>query len=197
MLAERNTDVDQLNHLARYELRARGVLPTAQASFGGRDFSIGDEVMALHNDARLDIVNGERGIVTGIDEHAQRLTLHSARDGNVKVLPAQYLEVGLLTHAYAMTIHKAQGMTCDVALTLAGDTLYQEAAYTALSRGRTENRLYLADPEPRRRDLGHAPELDDDPADHWIERALQHSMAKRVAIAHIDHEAEAGVEIGI
>jgi ATP-dependent exoDNAse (exonuclease V) alpha subunit len=158
---------------------------------------VGDEVMALHNDARLDILNGERGIVTGIDEHAQQLTMRSARDGKVRVLPAQYLEAGFLTHAYAMTIHKAQGMTCDVALTLAGDTLYQEAVYTALSRGRTENRLYLANPERRRRDLGHAPELDDDASDDCIERALQHSKAKTMATTHIDHEAEPGVEIGI
>jgi hypothetical protein len=195
MLAERNTDVDQLNQLARDALQARGLLPTAQASFGGRGFSVGDEVMALRNDARLDILNGERGIVASIDEHAQRLAVRSERDGNAKVLPAHYLEAGLLTHAYAMTIHKAQGMTCDVALTLASDTIYREAAYTALSRGRAENRLYLADPEPPRVDLGHAPELDDDSADDWIERALQRSKAKTTAISHA--EPDVGIEIEI
>ena len=96
-----------------------------------------------------------------------------------------------------MTIHKAQGMTCDVALTLASDTLYREAAYTALSRGRTENRLYLADPEPQRGDLGHAPELDHDPPDNWIKRALQHSKAKTMAINHVEPGAEAAVGIEI
>ena len=96
-----------------------------------------------------------------------------------------------------MTIHKAQGMTCDVALTLASDTLYQEAAYTALSRGRTQNRLYLADPEPQRTDLRHAPELDDELTDDWIERALQHSKAKTMAITHIEPEARAEMDLGL
>lgn len=43
-----------------------------------------------------------------------------------------------------MTIHKAQGLTCDQALVYATDDLYQELGYVAMSRGRDTNRLYLA-----------------------------------------------------
>jgi hypothetical protein len=42
-----------------------------------------------------------------------------------------------------MTVHKAQGLTCDRAYVLGTDDLYAEAGYTALSRGRHENRLYI------------------------------------------------------
>ena len=53
------------------------------------------------------------------------------------------------TTRYAMTVHKAQGLTCDRAYVLGTDDLYAEAGYTALSRGRHENRLYVvADNEP-------------------------------------------------
>ena len=45
-----------------------------------------------------------------------------------------------------MTIHKAQGLTCDRAYVLGDEHLHREAAYTALSRGRHENQLYTVLP---------------------------------------------------
>lgn len=45
-------------------------------------------------------------------------------------------------YGYARTVHKSQGLTCDVALLLGDDTLYTELGYTALTRGRHENHLY-------------------------------------------------------
>ena len=45
-----------------------------------------------------------------------------------------------------MTIHKAQGLTCDRAFVLGDELLHREAAYTALSRGRHENKLYTVLP---------------------------------------------------
>ena len=53
-----------------------------------------------------------------------------------------YVDDGLLTHAYATTVHKAQGMTCDETFLLGDDGLYNELGYTGLSRGRDTNRLY-------------------------------------------------------
>jgi ATP-dependent exoDNAse (exonuclease V) alpha subunit len=50
-----------------------------------------------------------------------------------------------LDHGYAMTCHKAQGATVDVALLYATSALTREAGYVALSRGRTANHLYVPD----------------------------------------------------
>jgi hypothetical protein len=38
---------------------------------------------------------------------------------------------------------------------LGGDSLYQEAGYTQLSRGRLSNNLYVASPENPRWEIGH------------------------------------------
>jgi hypothetical protein len=58
-------------------------------------------------------------------------------------VPAAYLHAGNVGHAYAMTVNKAHGMTCDRTMTLGNDQLYRELTYEALSRGRLSNQLYM------------------------------------------------------
>ena len=65
-------------------------------------------------------------------------------DGTERIMPTGYLDAGHLDHGYAMTIHKAQGLTADEALVLATDDLYREAAYTALSRAHLDTCIYVA-----------------------------------------------------
>src|SRR5207302_10346148 len=139
-----------------------------------RSFAVGDRVMTLRNDRRRGVLNGEQGIVTGIDPHTQTVTVRTNAQHDI-VLPPPYLLAGNLAHAYAMTIHKAQGMTCDIALTLADDSLYREAAYTALSRGRRENRLYLVTDQAAREEQ-HAREYDDRARDELIRQVLERSL---------------------
>src|SRR3546814_956983 len=76
----------------------------------------------------------------------------------------EYLAAGHLTHGYATTIHKAQGATVDRCLIPADDTATHEHAYTALSRGRHSNHLYLTSPE-HRVDARHAHVTQTDPLD--------------------------------
>ena len=47
-----------------------------------------------------------------------------------------------------MTGHKAQGVTTDRTFVVVDGTTDQEWAYVAMSRGRQNNTLYLANPEP-------------------------------------------------
>ena len=53
-----------------------------------------------------------------------------------------------MRHGYAVTVHKAQGRTCDHGLLLASDDMHREMGYVGLSRGRDSNRMYLVDDEP-------------------------------------------------
>lgn len=106
-------------------------------------FHVGDHVIAERNDYNLDVVNGDRAIVTGIDEKQRTLTVRLTRDRTNRTLPADHVRRHVRL-GYAMTVHKAQGTTTDHALVLADDALYNELGYTALSRGRRSNTLYVA-----------------------------------------------------
>lgn len=179
MLAIRRSDVEELNQLARAALVATGAVRAEGITACGRTFSVGDRVMTLSNRRYLGIVNGDRGTITAIS-HQQ---VDVALDRGLQVrLPGAYMQGGQLTHAYALTVHKAQGLTCDRAFVLANGALYKEAAYTALSRGRIENRLYLPDPEPPHVDVGHGVHGMRDDAIKELVAALEHPRSKHLAV---------------
>ena len=81
-------------------------------------------------------------------------------------------------HAYARTVHKTQGMTCEVALLLGDDALYAELGYTAVTRGTQENRIYT---------VVTSQEFDD--RDFHLEHLVQglgRSHAKTAALDYLD-----------
>ena len=148
----------------------------------GREFAIGDRVLALSNRRQLDLANGDRGSVTAI--HGEELVVCLDR-GPTVALPASYLRAGHLTYAYATTIHKAQGMTCDQTLVLANHALFREAGYTALSRGRKENRLYVVAPDLPDVDVGHGIRGDSGLPLESLVSTLEQSRAKHLALEQL------------
>ena len=141
LLAGRRDQVSALNRAARARLQADGVVGPDRCVLGGRRYAIGDHVVAMRNDYRLSVLNGTRGVVTHIDDRHLDLEL---LDGRHVQLPHVYVKAGWVDHGYALTIHKAQGVTADETITLADDTLAREHAYVALSRGRLNNRIIVA-----------------------------------------------------
>ena len=188
MIALRRSDVRDLNDRARALMRERGRLGPDQLRVGERDFAVGDQVVTLKNAPRLDVVNGTRGIATRIDERAGGLAVRTT-DGRELDLPRAYLasqtECGgpTVDHGYAITGHKAQGMTTDRAFVLGSDELYREWGYVALSRGRVENRLYVVEAAARERDEYAPAERRPNPLDR-VRKALGHSRAQTAAIEH-------------
>lgn len=149
ILATSRADVALLNALVRGALAGRGELgatrldiPTAIATAGEPlDLRTGDLVIVGRNDYRLGLFNGTRAVVTAVDVRASSLTLHTEDDRRV-TLTAAWAARHDLRHAYAMTIHKAQGLTVDHALLYGAQGLTREAGYVGLSRGRRENHIY-------------------------------------------------------
>jgi len=171
MFALRRSDVADLNRRGRHALAANGQLGDKELVVDGKAFAVGDRVVALRNNRRLGLLNGTLGTITGIDDHS--LTIDTTR--GARNVPEHYLADGHLDHAYALSIHKAQGMTCDHAFLLGDDRLYLEAGYTGLSRGRHANRLYVVATEPDAETHGAEPD------DHDIIRALRRSAAQDTA----------------
>jgi hypothetical protein len=174
MIAVTNRDVEALNQLARTRLQTEGRVGRDVIEAGGRCFAVGDQVMTLRNDPRLDVFNGVIGTITTIDTTHQRVTIRTDTPAE-RTVPFAYIAEGGLTHAYALTLHKAQGVTVDRAFILARDGLPREHAYTALSRGRLSNDLYVADPD-RRADIAHTVEIND-----RLEQRVEHAIGRTVA----------------
>ena len=136
MLASRNADIADLNTLARVRRQELGVLsgPALRIEAGDRvrEFQAGDEILLLRNDRRRQLRNGTRATIERVHERSNHAMTIIAGDGARHAIPAWYAEAGHVTHGYAMTIHKAQGLTCDQAFVYATDDLYQELGYVAM-----------------------------------------------------------------
>ena len=141
MLAGRRSAVAELNVHGRIRAELAGRLTGATLDVDGTPFQAGDAVMTLRNDRRLGVRNGNRGIVVAVNPVEHTMRVHLTR-GDVD-LPARYVDAGHVGHAYAMTVNKAHGLTCDRTMTLGDDQIYRELAYEALSRGRLSNHVYI------------------------------------------------------
>ncbi|MFN8035396.1 MAG: hypothetical protein U0V73_05635 [Acidimicrobiia bacterium] len=148
-----------------------------------RPYQAGDRIMTLRNDRRLGVRNGTCGLISVIDPEQREMSVRTDA-GAVLALPARYLDAGHVRHAYATTIHKAQGQTADRAFVLGSDLLYQEAGYVALSRGRTENRIYLVGSEPR-------------PEAHTSEAASPETLDALTQALTVSHAQRLAVDVGI
>jgi UvrD-like helicase C-terminal domain len=102
--------------------------------------------------------------------------------GEVSV-PGDYLEGGGLDHGYALTIHQAQGLSVDHAFVTAGDEVYREAGYVALSRARHGTRVYATGQRsgtPEHED-SHVPRPAIEEPHAALHRALSRSRTQQLA----------------
>ncbi|MFL5927820.1 MAG: MobF family relaxase, partial [Gaiellaceae bacterium] len=175
MIAARRADVADLNGRARALMRASGHLGSDALRVGDREFALGDHVVTLKNARHLGVVNGTRGVVDGVDTENLALSVRTI-DGYDVTLPRSYLEAQTahggptLDHGYAITGHKAQGMTTGKAFVLGTDDLYREWGYTALSRHRDQASFYINAPEDQPTLPGL--EVDEDVVAGELERTL-------------------------
>ena len=120
--------------------RPRGDLP----------FLPGEPVMARHNDYARGLFNGDQGLVVRVSREgaAPRLEVAFPRPAGSVLFPMEAVQAGL-EHAFALTVHKAQGSEYDhVALVLPEQDhplLTREILYTALTRARRSVTI-LGDP---------------------------------------------------
>ena len=154
MIALRRSDVRDLNRRARELMVERGRIAGHGIDIAGECFASGDSIVLRQNDGRLGVANGDRGLVIAAGSDALEVDLGGRRIA----LPHDYLlrrtahGDPVVAHGYAVTGHVAQGLTAERAFVLASDLMYREWTYTAMSRGRQDNRLYLVGTPARARD---------------------------------------------
>lgn len=111
-------------------------------------FWIGDRVLQLQNNPAKDIYNGQIGKIIGLDPDNKQETATVDFDGRQVSLAKNYLFD--LTHAYAITIHKAQGSEFPVvilALTMQNYImLRRNLLYTGITRAE-QNLVLVGDPQ--------------------------------------------------
>ena len=187
LMAERRIDVERLNQLARARFDEHGLLSHQRLNSGKHAYAVGDLVMFVRNDYDIGVRNGERGMVTAIDQQCRSLTVN-VNNSDVEV-PAQYVDAGHVHWGYAATVHKNQGSTCDHAYLLATDALYRELGYVALSRGRIDNRIWIIGDHDADLDAsephGAAPNEPIEPIEELI-RVLERSKAQQLAVDQAD-----------
>ncbi|CAN5576016.1 MobF family relaxase [soil metagenome] len=192
MMARRNDDVDDLNRRARRYVRAAGQLSGEPLVVNERPFQIGDQVICTRNDYANGIRNGTTGTITHIDHKRTAVTL-STEDG-VRRLDDEYLAAGSMRHGYAVTVHKAQGRTCEHGLLLASDDTHREMGYVGLSRGKQSNRMYLVADEPVDEVERHGRHNRADPLD-LVTDALRRTDGKTLAIELSEPVPDLGADL--
>ncbi|MDN8018795.1 Ti-type conjugative transfer relaxase TraA [Burkholderia multivorans] len=203
ILAHSNADVQALNQAVRDARKERGEL-AGSARFmterGGREFAAGDRIVFLKNDRDLGVKNGTLGTVERAEDGSLAVRLDSGEARQVQA--SQYAAVD---HGYAVTIHKAQGVTVDRAYLLATPGMDRSLAYVGMTRHREAATLFAgADDFTDRRagrlvDHGAAPYEHDSKNGLSYFATLENDKGERHTIWGVDLEraiADSGAQIG-
>ena len=139
----------------------------------------GDRVIFRENSKELGVVNGERGSVIRTEEGGY--SVHLDRGDRDLTLGAD--SGARLEHAYATTVHQAQGQTVDHVI-VAGETgklASAEQAYVSFSRARESATVYTDEPERLKESWGE-----------WRgkDNALDHVDTRDWARSHLGEEAK-------
>lgn len=142
ILAHTREEVRKLNEAVRAARRNAGELGD-EVSFatnvGRKWFAAGDRIAFLRNDAALDVKNGTLGTVEAGRDGALIVRLDGDKSRIVEVSERSYSSIA---HGYAVTIHKAQGVTVDRAYVLATGGMDRALTYVAMTRHREHAELF-------------------------------------------------------
>ncbi|ECB6713978.1 conjugative relaxase [Salmonella enterica subsp. enterica serovar Hvittingfoss] len=109
------------------------------------ELAIGDKVMITRNDKELDVANGDRFTITAISDDKKTFTLTNTQG---RAIELNHRQAAYLSYAYATTVHKAQGLTCDRVLfniDTRSLTTSKDVFYVGISRARHAVEIFTND----------------------------------------------------
>jgi len=191
LISDSNEAVASMNLRARSELILEGRVDALRevVLHDGTNAAVGDTVITRRNDRRLRaagswVRNGDRWNVTAVNSNGSiDIRRPGRRRGSATRLPAEYVkhhvELG-----YAVTSHRAQGMTTDTAHVVVASGMTRENLYVAMTRGRDSNIAYVATDHP---DVAHVgPRPGDDP--EATARSILYGVLQHVGAEQSAHE---------
>ncbi len=190
LLAWRRADVADLNRLARACWDQLGQLDGPDLEVpGGHRYAAGDRVVLLVPQPHVGLVTSQRAIVAAVDPDNATVVIET-NDRRRVALSGEAIDAKHLDHAYATTVHRAQGATFDRAHVLAAGG-GRELGYVAMSRARERTTVHaVAD------DVAQAAE---DISTDWAVDRRQHWLTDSAAPAidvvaarpgPVDHDAQ-------
>ena len=190
LVAETRDDVSALNQRARADLILDGTLkPGREVELtDGTAAGVGDTIITRRNDRRLHngkdwVRNGDTWTIKGIrDDGSVTIRKTGRRFGGIIVLPTAYV-ADHVDLGYAVTAHRAQGVTVDTAHVLVEPTTTRENFYVAMTRGKHANRAYVILDRP---DEHAEPHPGDNP--HATGRSVLYGVLQHVGAELSAHE---------
>ncbi len=197
LVAETRDHVSALNQRARADLILDGSLkPGREVELDdGTTAGVGDTVVTRRNDRRLRagkdwVRNGDTWTITGVrDDGSITIRRTGRRFGGSIVLPAAYV-TDYVDLGYAITAHRAQGVTVDTAHVLVEPTTTRENFYVAMTRGKHANHAYVILDRANEHAHPHPGDNPDATARSVLYGVLQHVGAELSAHETITTEQE-------
>lgn len=144
-LAHRRKDVHAINQTIRATLRLakpQGDETLFETETGLRAFGTGDRIVFTRNDKIIGVKNGMLGTVK--KAHDGKIVVQlDEEDGAGRTINFNPNSYNAFDHGYAVTIHKAQGVTVDQSYVFASRTMDDPLAYVAMTRHRDSMKLFV------------------------------------------------------
>ncbi|MDP9823291.1 conjugative relaxase-like TrwC/TraI family protein [Nocardioides massiliensis] len=165
LVTEATATVTTLNQRARAERILNGETEAGREVelADGNRASTGDVIITRRNQRQLRslrggwVRNGDRWRVTDVLRDGSVLAARlGQKTAGAVVLPAPYVRESV-DLGYAITAHRAQGMTVETAHVVASGRTNRENLYVSMTRGRRSNTVYIALDDP---DDAHTPPQD-------------------------------------
>ncbi|MBA2495826.1 MAG: ATP-binding domain-containing protein, partial [Acidimicrobiia bacterium] len=174
------------------------VEPGGVPARGQMVIGVGDEIVTTRNDRRLTttghqwVRNGDRWRIDARYPDGSLTVCDLGGRGRL-TLPGDYVSDNV-TLAYAVTVHKAQGLTVDRAVLIADETTTAEALYVAMTRGRHSNTaLVITDPD----NLDHHSPVEARTAREVLTGALQRVSGERSATEELRQALAASESLAV
>ena len=176
-----NKERDQINAMAQERRAQAGELGAHRVNLPGKPYGLasGDEVIFTaqhHITGKRRVENGITGTIIDTSRDEDKVTIKtSEREPRDVILDtSEFSEISL---AYAVHVHKGQGITAETSgILMGGWQTDKEHAYVAVSRAREQTQLYLS-----REDLGEQG-MDNGAIERLAER-MRRSRAQQATIA--------------